>query len=234
MNNGDKPPELRINRISLGPFERLVLPWMAKRLPGWITPDMLTILGLLAALLVGASYWLTQYSLNWLWMANFGLVLHWWADSLDGTLARVRHIERDRYGFFVDHYSDTITVFLVCFGMGISPIIDFWISLLLIISYNSLAILVYLVSMTRGVFKISFAGMGPTEIRMIIIITNTIIWFSRNPLIKVYHTEMTIFDIVGLTCAIILIAYYLIFGEIERRKLSIVDPPRSAKIRDSE
>ncbi len=224
MTLQSQTPKFRINDISLGPFERRVLPWMAKRLPGWVVPDHLTGIAQIAAVLIGFSYWLTTYSLNWLWMANLGFVIHWWGDSLDGTLARVRHIERNRYGFFVDHYSDTIAVFVICFGMGISPIMDMRIALILIIGYYMLMILVNLVSMTRGVFKISFGGIGPTEIRLLIVIANTIIFFLHNPSYSFFGYPLTLFSIFGIIVAACLGVYYLIFGEIERRKLSKLDP----------
>jgi phosphatidylglycerophosphate synthase len=217
-------PKFRINDISLGPFERRVLPWMARRLPAWVIPDHLTFVAQVAAVLIGFSYWLTTYDLDWLWVANFGLVIHWWGDSLDGTLARVRHIERDRYGFFVDHYSDTIAVFLICFGMGLSPLMDMRIALALIIGYYLLMTLVNLVSMCRGVFKISFGGIGPTEIRLLIVIANTVIWAMRNPAYVIFGHSQTLFSIMGFAIAIGLGIYYLIFGESERRKLAQLDP----------
>ncbi len=208
-------------------MERRILPWMAKRLPIWIKPDHLTVIGLLSSLLIGASYWMTTFSYDWLWLVNFGFFANWWADSLDGTLARVRHIERERYGFFVDHYSDTIGQFLIILGMGLSPIMDLRISLLLITTYYCMSILVYLVSITRGVFKISFVGIGPTETRLIIVIVNIIVWYLNNPQIIIGHWELTIFNIVGMGGSIIMIMLYLIFGVIERHKLAIIDPPKS-------
>jgi archaetidylinositol phosphate synthase len=33
-------------------------------------------------------------------LANAGLILNWFGDSLDGSLARMRRIERPKYGFF--------------------------------------------------------------------------------------------------------------------------------------
>ena len=160
MSGNNDNPIRRINRISLGPFERRVLPWMAARLPRWVLPDHLTWLGMVAAFFIAFAYWMTRYSFDWLWLANALFVLHWAADSLDGTLARVRHIERERYGFFIDHYSDTIAVFLICLGMGISPVMDLRVALLLIVAYYAMMTLVYIVSLARDVFKISFAGLG--------------------------------------------------------------------------
>ena len=165
-----------------------------------------------------------QPDLNWLWAVNAGLVLHWWGDSLDGTLARVRHIERSRYGFFVDHYSDTLAVFFICFGMGLSPLMDMRVALALVIGYYAMMTLVNLVSMCRGVFKISFGGIGPTEMRLFIIIGNTIVWWLGNPLYDIRGHQLTLFSIIGLSVAILLGLYYLVFGEIERHKLALLYP----------
>lgn len=217
-------PHSRINNISLGPFERRALPWIAKRLPDWIVPDHLTYLGEFAALLIGVSYYLTWHSLNWLWLTNGALVLHWLGDSLDGTLARVRHIERERYGFFVDHYSDTIAVFLICLGMGLSPLMDIRVALLLIIGYYAMMTLVYLVSMTQNVFKISFAGLGPTEVRLAIMLTNMLVWALHNPRIGMGALHMTLFTWMGCTVLAVLLVFYIGFGEVERRKLAREDP----------
>ena len=225
MTKNSVSPIHRINQISLGPFERRVLPWMAERLPAWVVPDHLTYLGQFAALLIGVSYWLTHYSLDWLWLANAAFVIHWFGDSLDGTLARVRHIQRERYGFFVDHYSDTVAVFLICFGMGLSPIMDMRVALLLIIGYYALMMLVYLVSLARDVFKISFGGLGPTEVRLATIIVNIVVWALKNPpVLTVAGVPLTLFSVIGLAVFVILAVYYLIFGTIEQRKLARLDP----------
>ena len=217
-------PKFRINDISLGPFERRVLPWMASRLPPWVLPDHLTAVAQVAAVVIALAYWLTSFGLNWLWLANLGFILHWWGDSLDGTLARVRHIERSRYGFFVDHYADTVSVFIICVGMGISPIMDLRVALFLVIVYYAMMTLVNLVSMTRGVFKISFGGIGPTEIRLLIIVANTVILYLGNPVLTIWGQPLTLFSIIGAVVAIAIGIYFLIFGEIERRKLAKLDP----------
>jgi archaetidylinositol phosphate synthase len=198
---------------------------MAKRLPAWVVPDHLTLVAQIAAVLIAVAYWLTRYDLKWLWLVNGAFVIHWWGDSLDGTLARVRHIERNRYGFFVDHYSDTLAVFVICFGMGASPLMDMRIALALIVSYYAMMTLVNLVSMTRGVFKISFGGIGPTEIRLLIMLANTAILILGNPLIVLGGYSLTLFSMIGLAAGIILGIYYLVFGELERRKLAALDPP---------
>ena len=47
-----------------------------------------------ASVLIFISYALTNISPHFLWLASLGFILNWLGDSLDGTLARHRHIER--------------------------------------------------------------------------------------------------------------------------------------------
>jgi archaetidylinositol phosphate synthase len=58
------------------------------------------------ALLTATGYVLSCRSMTWLWLASVGLIINWLGDSLDGNLARLRYIERPRYGFFFDHTID--------------------------------------------------------------------------------------------------------------------------------
>ena len=90
--------------------EKRLLRWIAARLPRWILPDDMTALGVLAALGVCVAYQLSNDSIEWLWAASGLLVAQWLGDSLDGTLARVRGIERPTYGYYLDHLVDAIAV----------------------------------------------------------------------------------------------------------------------------
>lgn len=101
----------------LAPFERRFLPWPAGRLPRWVLPDDMTALGVLAAFGVCAAYQLSNQGRGWLWVASGLLVLQWVGDSLDGTLARVRGIQRPKYGFYLDHMVDAIATAAI--GLGI-------------------------------------------------------------------------------------------------------------------
>ena len=79
--------------------ERRLLRAIATRLPQWVTSDGLTALGVVGALGTGAAYALSTLSVAWLWAASAMLVVQWFGDSLDGTVARVRRAERPRYGY---------------------------------------------------------------------------------------------------------------------------------------
>ena len=199
----------RVNDILLGPLERPALAWLAAHLPKWVTPDMLTGLGLLAGILIALSYWLTNYDNDFLWLASFGFFLNWFGDSLDGTVARYRKIERPMYGFFIDHNIDAITSILVFWGLGLSPYVDFKIAMLGLSSFMVLAVFVYVLTYVTGVFRISSSKIGPTEIRAIAVLANTIIYFVGNPKIEFLFGAYTLYSLIVFGVAIMLFGLFI-------------------------
>lgn len=213
----------RINDILLGPLERPVLAWMARKMPAWITPDWLTGIGFFASVLICVSYGLTTYDRNFLWLVSFGILLNWWGDSLDGSLARYRHIERPRYGFFIDHITDTLSEILIFVGLGLSPYVDFKVALIGLICYLNISILVYLIMVTKGVFKISLWKMGPTEIRMIAILANVAIYFAESPKLPAPLNQYTYYDVVVVVVSLLLLIFFFVEATRTGMELSAQD-----------
>jgi phosphatidylglycerophosphate synthase len=96
------------------------------------------------------------------------LALNWFGDSLDGTLARVRHVERPRYGFYIDHVVDIVGATLLFGGLAASGFMAPVIALGLLIAYLLVSGEVFLATSVRGVFKMSSFGIGPTELRILL------------------------------------------------------------------
>ena len=92
------PPPVRIQENVLARSERKLLNAICARLPGWVTPDMMTFVGMVGAVLVFAGYLLSNLGEDWLFLAIAGYAVQWFGDSTDGSLARFRKIERPRYG----------------------------------------------------------------------------------------------------------------------------------------
>ena len=157
----------RVNDILLGPLERPALKWLSEHMPAWVTPDLMTITGIAGALVIMLGYGLSQFHPGFLWLANLGFVINWLGDSLDGTLARHRHIERPIFGFYIDHVSDVLTEIIIILGMGLSPYIRFSVASMCCIAYLSMSVLVYIRTCLVGEFKISYGKLGPTEVRVI-------------------------------------------------------------------
>ncbi|HOJ00341.1 MAG TPA: CDP-alcohol phosphatidyltransferase family protein [Anaerolineaceae bacterium] len=215
----------RVNDILLGPLERPAIQWLVEHMPAWVTPDHLTVIGLIAALVIGVSYWATRYSPNYLWLASFGFILNWVGDSLDGNLARYRKIERPKYGFYVDHIVDTISEITIFLGLGLSQYVDFNLAVMGLIGYLCMTIQVYLTTNLRGVFKISYGKLGPTEIRAIAILANTFIFFIGNPAIKLPFGvgEVGLYNLIVGTVVVLLYVIFMITVFQEARLLDKED-----------
>ena len=203
----------RVNDILLGPLERPAIAWLVKHLPYWVTPDHLTFFGLASALMIGLSYYLTSFDRNFLWLANLGFLLNWFGDSLDGNLARYRKIERPSYGFFIDHTMDTISEVSIFIGIGLSPFVDLNLAFLALVGYLCMANLVYITTSVKGVFKISYGSLGPTEVRVIAIISNIIVYFIGNPQINFPGFSFSLYNLI-IICIIILLFFFFFYTVI--------------------
>jgi len=227
----DEPAEAKRIIVTLtSRFERRWLPVIAAALPRWVTPDILTMTGVAASLLIGLCYWLSGRNRDWLWAVNLLLVVHWLGDSLDGTLARVRKIERPRYGFFVDHAADAVAALAVCLGLGFSPLMDVRIALGLLLSYYLMMILVLMLAYALREFKISYGRFGPTELRLLLIAANIALWvqmtwFSADRLITVLDVPIRLMDLLGMGAGLGLAGTFVGAFLSGRRRLARLEPP---------
>jgi phosphatidylglycerophosphate synthase len=215
----------RVNDILLGPLERPALKWLAIHLPAWITPDICTSIGILGAIIVMGSYILTGLNRNFLWLASLGFVINWFGDSLDGTLARFRGIERPIYGFFIDHITDAVGQVLIFLGLGMTPYVRFDVACLTLIAYLLLSVLVYVRTCVEGEFKISYSRLGPTEIRVLAILLNTSMYlFGPHNLalsLGIFgRFTFSAYDLVVVVIAMLLLSFFIITATQETTRLA--------------
>ena len=161
---------VRVQESVTAQAEKRALMWMAERLPAWVTPDHLTIVGFLAQVMAGVSFALAGSNKSWLFAVIGCLAVNWFGDSLDGTLARVRQKQRPRYGFYVDHMVDSLGALALMAGLAPSGFMNPWIAAGLLIMFLLLSIQSYLATYTLGEFRLSFWRFGPTEIRILLAI----------------------------------------------------------------
>ena len=207
-------------------FERWALPRLAASLPRWVVPDHLTALGVLAATAIATAYVLSTRSPHWLWLANAALVVHWFGDSLDGTLARVRHIERPRYGFYLDHLTDAYSTTVIGIGLGFSPYMLLAVGLAIVIGYLVLSINVYLETHVYGKFRYGYGILGPTEARVLLIGLNLLALLIGPIPFHVKGIGLTAFDVLGIAAALSMAG--LLARRVLRnlRDLARAEPPR--------
>jgi archaetidylinositol phosphate synthase len=196
--NDDAP---RDKQFLLARAEGRVLDWIARRLPARVMPDHMTALGVLAAIGIAAAYLLSNGDKMWLWAASALLVVHWLGDSLDGTLARVRRIERPKYGYYLDHLVDAVATALIGLGLGLSPWMLLSVGLLIVIAYLVLSINTYLETYAFGVFTLGYGRLGPTEVRLVLIVLNTLIALGVGLGFHVGELGLTVLDLIGLGIA---------------------------------
>ena len=163
------PPINRIQQNLLAVAERRLLTWICARLPMWVTPDLLTGIGVAGAGVIFAGYALSERSPGWLWLAIVGFVIQWFGDSLDGSVARYRKIERPSFGYFIDHSCDGAAVLLIVAGIGLSPYVRLDVALFALVGYLLLAIHAFLSVKVIGEMKLSYLNAGPTELRLMLI-----------------------------------------------------------------
>jgi len=198
----------RIQEGITAAMERKALLWLAPRIPLWINSDHLTLLGLASMFLASGSYAWAHRNRYGLLLVNLFLALNWFGDSLDGTLARVRNRQRPRYGFYVDHMIDSFGALLLMGGLALSGYIHWQVAMGMLVAFLLLSIETYLASYTLGIFRLSFAKLGPTEIRLLLALGNTVLWL--HPDARVPHLQYRLFDFGGLTATVGMIAMLLI------------------------
>lgn len=206
-------------------LEARLLPWLADRLPARVVPDYMTALGVAASIGVAASYLLTNRDPAWLWAASGFLVVQWFGDSLDGTLARHRGIERPRYGFYLDHMVDAFSTAAIGLGLGLSPYMLLSVALAIVIAYLVLSINVYLETCVHDEFSFGYGWLGPTEARLLLIGLNTVAATAGPLPFELMGVGATIFDVAGAAAALGMAG--LLAARVARnlRRLARLEPP---------
>lgn len=224
----------RIQTSILNAAEKKALVWLAGKQPRWMTSNGLTIIGIIGSFMIFAGYVLTNLGIEWLWLASAGFVVNWYGDSLDGTLARVRGTQRPLYGYYLDHTVDALNEFLMFFGIGLSVLCNIWIALTGFVLYLLLTLNVSMNAHLRQEFKLTYASLGPTELRLIVIIVNTLFIlvkplheYSRHYLIFGYDVHLTLFDYVAGVLVAALAVVYIVTVFKDLAEYARIDPPKN-------
>ena len=186
----------RIQTSVLNAAEHKALVWLAARQPRWMTSNILTWIGIAGSVVIAAGYILSNRDINWLWLATLGFLINWYGDSLDGNLARYRGTQRPIYGYYLDHTVDAINEICMFLGIGLSALLNIWIAIAGLIIYLLLTINVSMNAHLKKEFKLTYAKLGPTELRLILIIVNTLFIFIE-PL-REYSRNITLFGLKDL------------------------------------
>jgi archaetidylinositol phosphate synthase len=212
----------RDHRSLLAGAEKRLLIALAERLPPWITSDHLTLVGLLAMPAAGGCFARIPHAP---WSAAafvVALACNWFGDSLDGTLARVRDQQRPRYGYYVDHVLDLAGAAALFAGIGASGLMHPALAIALAAAYFLVAAESYLATHARGVFRISFAGFGPTELRIVLAAGAVIV--VHKPWVEMFGVHARLFDVGGLVAIAGMVVAFAIATIRNTRALYLAEP----------
>ena len=194
----------RVNPSMLNFIEKPVLCWISRRLPHAVTPDKLTIIGLIGAIISFASYAIASNEPAFIWLACAGIIINWFGDSLDGTLARFRKIERPRYGFYLDHTVDLFSQFFIGAGLALSGMVNPFAACLALILYLMIVAAAVIKQSVTGRLIQSMLGIGPTEIRLAIITMSLFVFYTKPVyLFELAGIKLTALDLIIISSSII-------------------------------
>jgi len=205
--------------------ERQALVWMAHRMPAWIHSDHLTTVAAAAMVAAALAYVAARGWPPALHIVNLCLLINWFGDSLDGTLARVRRQQRPRYGFYVDHVIDCAGIALLIIGMAASGLMSPLVALGFLVAYFLVSIEIYLATYCLATFRMSVGGMGPTELRLLLAIGNLVA--LHQPMVAPLGRPWLLFDVGGVAAIVALLAIFLTSAIANGRALFRAEPRRA-------
>ena len=164
----------------LRPLERAATDWIIRHYPKWVTPDFLTYTSLLTGPLMLLFYYLSQKNVALIWAASFFLIINWIADSTDGGLARFRNKLRPNYGHYVDHAFDMLVTMCIGLGLGFSPVLRMKTGLAMVFLFFLWSLHSSISSSVTKMFQLAYFKIGPTELRLMILIGQTFWLFYPN------------------------------------------------------
>ena len=228
---GNKADAVRIQTSVLNAAEKKILVWLAQRQPRWMTSDILTYVGTFGAVVIAVGYILSAWNAAFLWVSSLGFVINWYGDSLDGTLARVRNTQRPIYGYYLDHTIDAINEVIIFVGVGLSGLVHLEIALMALVMYLLMTINVSINAHLKKEFRLTYAKMGPTEFRIVMIVINTLFALVR-PLREFSHGFVFFghefvfgaLDFIGVAIVVILAVLHLSEVRKDARSYAEMDP----------
>lgn len=232
MSSDRKETLARHNDGWLSPLEKRAIAWLTPRLPAWWSPNRLTALGFAGAVATFCGYALAAGQPAWLWFVNAGLVVNWLGDSLDGAVARLRGIERPRFGFFLDQSTDVLGQFLFAMGLALSGYLPIEIAATALAVYLMMSVQGLLRAEVSRVFHLATGGFGLTELRCLLVVVNILFYFLPPRPFLIGGIATTYAELLGLAWIVVTLGLYLTTMIAEGRRLAREEPlPRSPRER---
>lgn len=164
----------------LAGIEKKFVVWLTPKFPAWVETWQLTLLTVpwsLGIVLFGVLA--GHGNLHWLHLSSLMIFLQWFTDCFDGAIGRHKQTGLIKWGFYMDHFLDFIFMCAVVAGWtflfeGLARTLLWFMSL----GMGALMVNAFLAFGATGQFKITYLRTGPTEVRLMFIVFNTIAAFT--------------------------------------------------------
>ncbi|MBN2164066.1 MAG: CDP-alcohol phosphatidyltransferase family protein [Pontiellaceae bacterium] len=155
--------------------------WLVPKVPKSIETYHLTLTTLLWCAMIILFSFLANYCIHFLWLVSFAIFGQYITDLLDGEIGRRRNTGLIKWGYYMDHFLDYLFLCSILIGYGLmvenqNKYIMFYILAL----FGGFMVNSFLSFAARGTFRISYLGVGPTEVRLVFIIANALIVFFHD------------------------------------------------------
>lgn len=179
-------------------------------IPKWMNPDHLTVIGILGIVMVSFGFIYGFFNRYYLVLVALGLIVNWFGDSFDGSIARYRKRTRPNYGYYIDKIVDAVVIIIFGLGFGLSGFVKIEISLLMVCVYLALMLNVDLIVYVENKCQNSFGWFGPTEIRIIGILASIVMFFLPIYYYVPFGYSITQYDIGLLLLTIIMFCILIV------------------------
>jgi len=189
------------------------------RIPSWISPDHLTLIGVIGAIIISIGFVFGFINRYYLGLVPLGLIIHWFGDSFDGSIARYRKKTRPNYGYYIDKMVDAVVMIMLGLGLGLSGFVKIEVAILMTAIYLAMMINVDLLVYIKGEAKNSFGWFGPTEFRILGAILAIIMFFMPVKYYDIYGYLVTQYDIVILVLSVLM--FLILIPEIVKNGIRL-------------
>jgi phosphatidylglycerophosphate synthase len=171
-------------------------------LPGWVTPNQVTIAGCCCMLAAGLAFYLASFNRLWLLAGVLGVVLQWVADHLDGDLARLRGLGSER-GFFLDLYLDMVGIVGLFYGLALASYTSF----LFIVTYLTLVLLrgLLLVHWIMLRYRFEIPMFGLSDAPLLVTPLAALTWLHPGPVVTLGSLGLGWWDLASIPLSIHLV-----------------------------
>ncbi|MFH1286427.1 MAG: CDP-alcohol phosphatidyltransferase family protein [Candidatus Magasanikbacteria bacterium] len=176
MTNQTFAGDKKKGRSILSSVEKKIIDKYTPKIPTWIETHHLTYTTIVWSGLIILFSFLAQWNIYWLWGVSIMIFLQWLTDAFDGAVGRYRNTGLIKWGYYMDHFLDYIFLCSILIGYAILLPDNFkYLLFFILVILGAFMVNSFLAFAATNEFKIVHLGIGPTEIRILFIVVNTLI-----------------------------------------------------------